>query len=156
MNFRFTMHVGIAGLGWAAVQVTAVNAFCQAPNNYGPPATSYAVEAAKYPGAASKPTPHIADGRPDLNGVWHHYFGGLVGQVGENSFALDFGRSVPRSGAGAAPAPRAMPDPLPEYKQQFVAKVKMLSDNQVKEDRTLHCGPPGVPRLGPPQQIVQT
>jgi hypothetical protein len=37
-----------------------------------------------------------------------------------------------------------------------VAKVKFLNDNQVKEDRTLHCMPPGVPRIGPPQQIVQT
>jgi hypothetical protein len=49
-----------------------------------------------------------------------------------------------------------MPDPLPNYKPQFMAKVKMLNDNQVKEDQTLHCGPPGVPRIGPPQEIVQT
>ena len=49
-----------------------------------------------------------------------------------------------------------MPDPDPEYKPQFMAKVKKLNDNQVKEDQTLHCGPPGVPRIGPPQEIVQT
>ena len=33
-----------------------------------------ATEAAKHPDAANKPTPHMADGHPDLNGVWHHYF----------------------------------------------------------------------------------
>ena len=47
-------------------------------------------------------------------------------------------------------------DAKPEYKPEFVAKVKSLYDNQVKEDPTLHCMPPGVPRVGPPHQIVQT
>jgi hypothetical protein len=37
--------------------------------------TNYAAEAAKNPGAASRPTPRMADGHPDLNGVWHHFFG---------------------------------------------------------------------------------
>src|SRR5580658_1640451 len=69
MNFRLTIHaVAAAGLGWAAMQMAAVDAFCQA-TNYGPPATSYAIEAARYPNAASKPTPHVADGHPDLSGV---------------------------------------------------------------------------------------
>ena len=53
------------GLGLAAM--TSMNAFGQ----FGPPGTSYAAEAARYPDAASKPTPHLADGHPDLNGVWH-------------------------------------------------------------------------------------
>ena len=47
--------------------------------------TNYAAEAAKNPGAASRPTPHMADGHPDLNGVWHHFFGiGTIEKVGEN------------------------------------------------------------------------
>jgi hypothetical protein len=156
MKFRRSVQaVGIAGFGLAAIWVVPVNVFGQAPN-YGPPATSYAVEAARYPDAAKKPTPHITDGHPDLNGVWHHFFGGIVGKVGDNSFTLNFGLSVPRSTAGGAPAPQAKPDPIPEYKAQFTAKVKALDENQVKEDHTLHCMPPGVPRVGPPQQIVQT
>jgi hypothetical protein len=114
--------------------------------------TNYPLEAAKNPGAASKPTPHLSDGHPDLNGVWHHYFGiGTIEKVGGN-FVLG-GAFVPKPGAAAAAPP---PDPKPDYKPQFLAKVRSLNENQVKEDPTLHCRAPGVPRLGPPQQIVQT
>ena len=143
---RFTLTIGLTSF--------ALCAFGQAPTqatNYGPPATSYVMEAARYPDAAKKPTPHTADGHPDLNGVWHHYFGNLIAPVGDKSFTLDFGKSF-----GGANAPRATPDPEPQYKPEYLAKVKMLSDNQVKEDGTLHCRPPGVPRIGPPQQIVMT
>jgi hypothetical protein len=158
MEFRQTISaVAAVGVGLAGALLVPVNAFGQTQAaNYGPPATSYAIEASRYPDAASKPTPKTADGHPDLNGVWHHFFGGLVAKVGDNSFSLDFGQTVPHAKSGGPPAPRAMPDPSPDYKQQFVAKVKMLNDNQVKEDHTLHCGPPGVPRIGPPQEIVQT
>ena len=147
MRFQLSV-IGLAGL--------TIPAFCQTQTatNYGPPATSYSVEAARYPDAATKPTPHMADGHPDLNGVWHHFFGGLVGQVGNNSFDINFARSLPKGDAAKKFA--AKPDPEPEYKAQYAAKVKMLSDNQVKEDKTLHCMPAGVPRIGPPHQIVQT
>jgi hypothetical protein len=158
MQFRLTTHpLGAVSVGLATIVMVPASVFGQTQAaNYGPPATSYAIEAARYPDAASKPTPHTADGHPDLSGVWHHFFGGLIAPVGEKSFALNFGQSVPHATAGGPPVPKAMPDPAPEYKPQYAAKVKMLSDNQVKEDRTLHCGPPGVPRIGPPQEIVQT
>jgi hypothetical protein len=111
--------------------------------------STYAAEAAKDPGAASRPTPRTADGHPDLNGVWHHFFGlGEIKKVGEN-YELHPNLGVARP----KPLP---PDPKPEYKPEFVAKVKYLNDNQVKEDPTLHCKPPGVPRVGAPHQIVQT
>ena len=147
MEIRSIIHaVGAAGLGLATLALSG-NAFAQFPD-YGPPATSYAAEAAKYPGAASKLTPHMPDGHPDLNGVWHHFFGELVHPVGGNSFTLSF--------ATAANAPRPTPDAPLEYKPEFLAKVKNLNDNQVKTDTTLHCMPPGIPRIGPPHQIVQT
>jgi hypothetical protein len=114
--------------------------------------TNYAAEAAKNPGAASRPTPRMADGHPDLNGVWHHFFGiGTIQKVGE-SFVVG-GAFSPKS---AALYTTPLRDPKPEYKPEFAAKVKLLNENQVKEDSTLHCVPPGVPRLGPPHQIVQT
>jgi len=114
--------------------------------------TNYGAEAAKNPGAASRPTPHMADGHPDLNGVWHHFFGiGTIQKVGD-SFTIG-GAFSPKT---AALYQKPLNDPKPEYKPQFVAKVKSLYDNQVKEDQTLHCIAPGVPRVGPPHQIVQT
>jgi hypothetical protein len=114
--------------------------------------TNYAAEAAKNPSAGSRPTPRMADGHPDLNGVWHHFFGiGTIQKVGE-SFVVG-GAFSPQS---AALYNTPLRDPKPEYKPELVAKVKLLSDNQVKEDPTLHCVPPGVPRLGPPHQIVHT
>jgi hypothetical protein len=114
--------------------------------------TNYAAEAAKNPGAASRPTPHLADGHPDLNGVWHHFFGiGTIEKVGE-SFVVG-GAFNPRN-AKLYNAP--LNDAKPEYKPEFAAKVKSLYDNQVKEDPALHCINPGVPRLGPPHQIVHT
>ena len=115
-----------------------------------PAQTNYAAEAAKNPGAATRPTPKMADGHPDLNGVWHHFFGiGTIEKVGE-SFVIG-GAFSPKSGAlYAAP----LNDAKPEYKPAFAAKLKSLNDNQVKEDPALHCMPPGVPRLGPPHQIV--
>jgi hypothetical protein len=117
-----------------------------------PAQTNYAAEAAKNPGAASRPTPRMADGHPDLNGVWHHFFGiGTIEKVGD-SFVVG-GAFSPKSGA-LYNAP--LNDPKPEYKPQFAGKVKSLYDNQVREDPSLHCMPPGVPRLGPPHQIVQT
>src|SRR5580698_9609841 len=110
--------------------------------------TNYAAEAAKNPGAASRPTPRLADGHPDLNGVWHHFFGiGTIQKVGE-SFVVG-GAFSPKSAA-------LYNTPLGDHKPEFAAKVKSLYDNQVKEDPALHCMPPGVPRLGPPHQIVHT
>jgi len=117
-----------------------------------PAQTNYAAEAAKNPGAAARPTPRLADGHPDLNGVWHHFFGiGTIEKVG-NSFVVG-GAFSPKSGALYN---TPLGDPKPEYKPQFAGKVKSLYDNQVSEDSTLHCVEPGVPRLGPPHQIVQT
>src|SRR5438874_11969624 len=92
-----------------------------------PAQTNYAAEAAKNPGAASRPTPRMSDGHPDLNGVWHHFFGiGTIEKVGD-SFVIGGAFSPRPSAAYAKPMP---PDPKPEYKPEFVAKVKSLYDNQ--------------------------
>src|SRR5690349_4659591 len=92
--------------------------------------TNYAAEAAKNPGAASHQTPHLADGHPDLNGVWHHFFGiGTIQKVGE-SFVVGGAFSPQQAALYNAP----LNDAKPEYKPEFAAKVKSLYDNQVKED----------------------
>src|SRR6516165_1380513 len=138
-NHRMLTRAALA----AAVLIVPLSARAQ---------TNYAAEAARNPGAASKPTPRTADGHPDLSGVWHHFFGiGTIQKVGD-SFVVG-GAFSPKS-AGLYNAP--LRDAKPEYKPELVAKVKSLNDSQVKEDPTLHCVAPGVPRLGPPHQIVQT
>src|SRR5690349_16096796 len=114
--------------------------------------TNYAAEAARNPGAASKPTPRTADGHPDLNGVWHHFFGiGTIQKVGD-SFTVG-GAFSPQAGALYN---KPLGDSKPPYKAAAAEKVKLLDTNQVKEDPALHCIPPGVPRIGPPHQIVHT
>src|ERR1700691_3715821 len=85
--------------------------------------TNYAAEAGKNPGAASRPTPRMADGHPDLNGVWHHFFGiGTIQKVGE-SFVIG-GAFNPQS---AALYTTPLGDSRPEYKPGFVARVKTLN-----------------------------
>jgi hypothetical protein len=131
-------------LALAGVILTApIGAFAQ---------TNYAAEAAKNPGAASKATPHLSDGHPDLNGVWHHFFG--IGTIEKSGDSFVVGGAFNPKSAALYNAP--LKDAKPEYKPAFAAKVKSLYDNQVKEDPALHCINPGVPRLGPPHQIVHT
>ncbi|HTT01685.1 MAG TPA: hypothetical protein VMG11_06295 [Steroidobacteraceae bacterium] len=110
---------------------------------------------------AAPSTPRLADGHPDLNGVW------------DNGSGIDFIR--PQKSAdgsvcllGCAPAPRpvaaadrgAPPPPppanFPRYRPQFLAKVKQLNEQQLQADPVLHCRSPGLPRIGPPDKIVQT
>ena len=93
-------------------------------------------------------TPKLADGHPDLNGQWYHRIGPPVPQIkpGESYDA-----------AIAKPIGIAQFNPgKPVYKPEFVAKVKDLDERQVEMDPAWYCNPPGVPRVGPPQKIVQT
>jgi hypothetical protein len=122
--------------------------------------------------SASKPTPKLADGHPDLNGTWELRDGGITflrpqklanGSVCiincAGGLQLDAnGNPVPAGGAPAAARPSAPPPapPFPKYKPEFLAKVKDLSDRQVQTDSLLRCEAPGVPRIGPPAKIVQT
>ncbi|MGB6450441.1 MAG: hypothetical protein WBE92_06795 [Steroidobacteraceae bacterium] len=118
-------------------------------------------QAATAPGAA-EPVPRLADGHPDLNGTW------------DNGAGIDFlhpeklsGGSVCVAGCDPPPAapppatrPRARRSPphadFPQYKTQYQATVKRLNDDQLQMDGVLHCRSPGLPRIGPPDKIVQT
>jgi hypothetical protein len=112
---------------------------------------------------AAKPTPHLADGRPDLNGTWDR-LGGIEfvrpQTLADGSVCvLDCGSTPTFAAGGGAraggPPPGAVGTNFPKYKPELAAKVKDLSDRQVETDTLLRCQAPGVPRIGPPQKIVQ-
>ena len=113
---------------------------------------------------AARPTPHLPDGRPDLNATWDH-LGGIEfirvqgGPPAEGSVCV-FGCEPGGPGASAAqpaagPPPKSYEPGFPEYKPEFLAKVKDLHERQVQTDTLLRCAPPGVPRIGPPAKIIQ-
>ena len=104
--------------------------------------------------SAQQAVPRSADGHPDLSGTW------------DNGAGIDFvrptkdGESVCIFGCagGAPPPPAAGPAPrqtTPQYRPEFAARVADLDKRQVQEDPVLRCVAPGVPRIGPPDKIVQ-
>jgi len=124
-------------------------------------ACGQAADSSGYPGAVpatdAGSVPRLSDGHPDLNGTW------------DNGSGIDFlhpqqlpGGSVCVAGCEPAPAARPVaaralrpPPNFPHYKSRFLAKVKELNDHQLQMDPVLHCRSPGVPRIGPPDKIVQ-
>jgi hypothetical protein len=101
-------------------------------------------------GVETSRVPRLADGRPDLNGTWENGGGIHFVQPTKNADG-----SICVRDCGGPPVPREAPD-RPKYKAELVAKVKELDAQQVKFDPGLRCRPPGVPRIGPPDKIVQT
>jgi hypothetical protein len=93
--------------------------------------------------AQETPTPRMSDGHPDLNGYWYRRGAPIaVRKSGESVVMQDNFSSL-----------RDIFPGRPKYKPEFAARVKELEKNQVHEDLTYVCGPPGIPRLGPPQRI---
>lgn len=86
---------------------------------------------------------------PDLSGTW------------DNGAGIDFvmpvkeGDSICVAGCARGPIQARRSD-RPSYKPEHQAKVADLETRQVEEDTVLRCYPPGVPRIGPPDKIVQT
>src|SRR5712691_1788513 len=107
--------------------------------------------------------PRTADGHPDLNGIWGAAPLAPVAKNGEsvkyllpirgvNPDSKDVFLGLDRQAVtGRAAAPNK-----PEYRPELLAKVKELSDRQDILDPAFYCKPQGVPRMGPPSQIVQT
>jgi hypothetical protein len=106
--------------------------------------------------------PRLPDGHPDLNGTW------------DNGSGIDFIQpqtsadgSVCIAGCKEAKAAAAPPPPssaarqaaaasnMPHYRPEFLSKVKDLDKRQVETDPVLRCKDPGLPRIGPPDKIVQ-
>lgn len=134
------MRVGIV--------VAAAGLVCLAPA-FAQAQSTPSANAKRNPAAGtSKPTPRLPDGHPDLNGQWHH-------RIGEPAPLIKPGESY-NAKAAHAPGIKVFQEPAAVYKPEFQAKVKDLDEHSLDRDPSWSCGPPGVPRIGPPQKIVQT
>ena len=114
--------------------------------------------------AATAPvsTPHLADGHPDLNGLWIPAGQVLISLSKKNDEKgnIDLRLISPDGSATGFEVNNTIKrrsDPnTPIYKPEFVQKTKDLDDNEATEDPVFFCKPAGVPRLGAPNQISQT
>lgn len=98
----------------------------------------------------------VAAGHPDLNGTWENGSGYdfIKPQKGDDGSICISGCKSAATGAPPAPRVRMEPD-RPKYKPEALAKVADLSKRQVDTDPVLRCKAPGLPRIGPPDKIVQ-
>lgn len=148
MQGRLAVHAVMAGA--AVVSLALVIASF--------PDRSMAAEAARPGAAASAQLPRLPDGRPDFNGSWDNGSGYdfIRPQTGEDgSICISGCAPTPAAASsGGQPAPRMAPD-RPKYRPEHVARVKELEERQVEFDPVLRCKSPGLPRIGPPDKIVQ-
>jgi hypothetical protein len=130
----------------------------------------YAVQAQTTGAAQSAATPRLSDGKPDLSGIWGNVGGGGGGAADKpdesgNLTVLTKGRPCHPSQAQCEPGinferdagvRQRMMANLPLYKPEFWEKVQYLDQHGNAEDPEFKCRPAGVPRMGPPNKIVQT
>jgi hypothetical protein len=137
------------------------------------PASAQQAAAPSNANTASIPTPMTPDGHPDLSGLWTGGAGGgggaagvdrdAYGAVGFDPEVLAARQSGDRTGdAGLInferdnTLVRRMGSNKPPYKPQYWEIVKHLDQNGNSADSAGNCMPPGVPRVGPPAEIIQT
>ena len=98
--------------------------------------------------------PRMASGVPDLNGTWDNGSGiDFINPVIDGDSICLAGCAPPDTGNAPAAAP--LPPDRPRYRPEFQARVADLEARQVDMDPVLRCFAPGVPRIGPPDKIVQ-
>jgi len=119
-------------------------------------AQQVAAPAAK-PAAAVSKIRRVADGHPDLSGVWTFAISIPPGPITK---IVNGQTTVVRADQSARHKPADIPGALawtkePSYKPELRAKVADLAAHESKVDPVFYCGRPGVPRIGSPRRIVQ-
>jgi len=112
--------------------------------------------------AKKAPTPHMADGHPDLTGFWapagwgYAVTQGTLSADGKTYFTQRQADPAFQTTAKAAELKkRTEGSNLPPYKPELVAKVKDLAEHQNTKDPAFYCAPKGFPRVGPPTEIIE-
>jgi hypothetical protein len=107
--------------------------------------------------SAADAIPRMADGRPDFTGTWDNGSGIDFLRPQRDGDSICIGGCPRPQPAQAASGNRPAPPPpdRPRYRAELEAKVRELEARQVDEDPVLRCFAPGVPRIGPPDKIVQ-
>jgi hypothetical protein len=116
----------------------------------------------------SKPTPRLADGHPDFNGLWNNSrTGNLVPasqqfeRNSDGSILFDFSTAFNDGGGICQNDACQMPN-QPPYKPEYMAKVKEIAATEYGGtsplDPQMQCKPYGIPRgaVGGSMQFVQT
>ncbi len=105
-------------------------------------------------------TPRTSDGKPDLTGRWGGGGGGGRARQEDPSGNIlvvgDYRKNNPSNGERDSGLMQRRSNNQPLYKPEFWERVQFLDENGNKEDSNFHCMPAGVPRMGPPNKIVQT
>jgi hypothetical protein len=117
--------------------------------------------------ASKMPTPRTATGLPDLTGFWTDGsldIGSILapdattvsgdGKVTQLGFASE--RLLCERGVTSFKKRTADPSLRPSYKPEYQARVDENFRRQQYLDPSFRCQPEGVPREGPPKEIVQT
>jgi hypothetical protein len=104
--------------------------------------------------SSSKSVPRLADGHPDLTGLWG-------ARAGLDTFTVKKGDHVEIHANEHRPphkltaAQRTSAPNQPPYKPELVAKIRQMDQDENKLDPIVHCKPAGFVRVGPPAEIVQ-
>lgn len=109
------------------------------------------------PVVAASTIRRLADGHPDLSGLWTFAISIPPGAVGK---VVNGQKNVLKVDQSARYLQADLPGALswtkaPSYKPELRAKVADLAARESKVDAVFYCGRPGVPRIGSPRRIVQ-